>query len=255
MRNGVYLWCEIRDLVFEEIFAVRFSRITSVSVISLLLINAASFELFAGVIFTDDFNSGPSPQWGNESGSWTAAGGVYSATTPANWPDARSVLPFVLSDFIVEFDINDIGDGGILLRGSSDGENGVLLITGGYGWGFNNMGPFSGNSLYWHQRVGGVSAPPENPVNNLFTPGVTDARLRVEVSGDTYSVFLSGNPNPITTLTTNFFSSGRVGLYDFSSQTFDNLVLSVPDPVPEPSALLLATTATVLMMLGARRRV
>lgn len=37
---------------------------------------------------------------------------------------------------------------------------------------------------------------------------------------------------PLTTLTDSTFTSGRVGLYDSSSQTFDNFALAA---VPEPS--------------------
>jgi hypothetical protein len=46
----------------------------------------------------------------------------------------------------------------------------------------------------------------------------------------------NGSSTPATTLTTSAFTSGGVGLYDFSAQTFDNFVLST---VPEPSSLAL----------------
>jgi hypothetical protein len=41
----------------------------------LLLINSG--RVGADVIFTDNFDSGASPLWGNERGNWTASGGVY----------------------------------------------------------------------------------------------------------------------------------------------------------------------------------
>ena len=211
-------------------------------------------DLAAALIFSDDFNSGASSHWGNQAGNWTATGGVYSTGSPANWPSSRSVLPFVVSDFVLEVDVNDIADGGIWLRGSDDGLNGVLLVTGGHGWGFNSFPPGSGTALYWHRIVNGVAFPIENAVNFLFTPEVSDARIRVEVSGDTYKAFLNGSNTPTTVLTTNLFSSGKVGLYDFSVQTFDNFVLSDNSPVPEPASLALCAVGALGLVFGGFRR-
>jgi hypothetical protein len=64
-----------------------------------------------------------------------------------------------------------------------------------------------------------------------------DAHIRVEVSGDTYSAFVNGSTTAATSITTNTFTSGHVGLYDFSGQTFDNVVVTAA--VPEPSSLLM----------------
>jgi hypothetical protein len=65
---------------------------------------------------------------------------------------------------------------------------------------------------------------------------VSNAHIRVVVKGDTFSAYVNGSSSPATTLTTTAFTSGGVGLYDFSAQTFDNFVLST---VPEPSSLAL----------------
>lgn len=43
--------------------------------------------------------------------------------------------------------------------------------------------------------------------------------------GETYSAFLDGSSTPASTLTTSLFAKGRVALYDFSGQSFDNFVL------------------------------
>ena len=72
-----------------------------------------------------------------------------------------------------------------------------------------------------------------NEVSGLFTSGVSDPHIRVEVTGDTYAAFVNGSTTPATTLTTANFASGEFGLYDFSNQTFDNVVLF--SPVPEPT--------------------
>jgi hypothetical protein len=193
------------------------------------------------VLFSDDFAAGASPLWGNEVGSWVAAGGVYTAQLPSNSPPTYSGLPFALGFFTFDVDINNVQDGGVWLR-SANNANGVLLVTGGAASGFTG--------LYWHTVVGGTVSPPLNLVNGLFTPGVSDPHLRIEVSGDDYAVFVDGNLTPATTLTTNLFPTGRAGLYDFSGQTFDNVLITVP----EPSALALLGLVAGCGLLHRRRR-
>ncbi len=41
------------------------------------------------VSFSDAFNGGASPLWGNQIGAWSAAGSVYSAATPSTVPNAQ----------------------------------------------------------------------------------------------------------------------------------------------------------------------
>ncbi len=183
----------------------------------------------AAAIFSDTFDSTPSGLWGNEVGNWTASGGVYYAQAPNNAPPTYSSLPFNLQDFSIDLDINHVQDGGVWLR-SSDNQNGILLVTGA-----------AANGLYWHVISGGVVSPRLNIASGLFTDGVSDAHLHITVSGDTYSVFVNGALTPATTLTDSTFSSGKIALYDFSPQTFDNVTV-----VPEPSSLFIAS----LLLLG-----
>src|SRR5262245_2546581 len=102
------------------------------------------------IIFQDDFATGPSPLWGNESGAWTAYSGSYYATAPNNHPCAFSSLPFNLKAFSVDFDINSVSDGGVFLRaqpapGTALGIQGILL---------NFKVPFGGPRMYWHVFYG-----------------------------------------------------------------------------------------------------
>ena len=179
-------------------------------------------------IFSDNFDAGASPLWSNDIGNWTATGGVYQAGSPSNNPSTITVLPYVLTDLELDLDINNVQDGGVWLRVEQfpDGraKNGVVLVTGGYGG--------TGNGLYWHTFTNGGFSGILNPVSGLFSSGVSDPHLRVTVSGDTYAAYVDGSPTPATTLTTTVFASGQVGLYDFSPQTFDNVVL-----IPEPTTL------------------
>jgi RHS repeat-associated protein len=182
------------------------------------LTSVAEASLFS---FEENFDSDISPLWGNEIGDWFADEGVYNAQTPSNSSLTYSSLPFILEDFVLELDINDIQDGGIFLRSSgetADTRDGILLVTGGENG--------TGTGFYWHVVQNGEISEVLNPSDSgLFESGVSDIHLRIEVLGDTYSVFLNDDLTPVTTLTTDVFSSGKVAFYDFSKQTFDNVQL------------------------------
>jgi hypothetical protein len=168
------------------------------------------------LIFADNFDNGASSLWGNEVGNWQQNQGFYDAQNPNNTPLTYSSLPYILKDFSIELDINNVQDGGIFLR-STDNNNGVLLVTGG------EIG--TGTGFYWHIIQDGVVSGILNPsVSGLVQPGISNIHLKIEVVGDNYSVLLNNDLTPITTLTTSLFSSGKVALYDFSGlQTFDNV--------------------------------
>jgi hypothetical protein len=128
------------------------------------------------------------------------------------------------------------------------GVKGVLLVTG--------AGATGETGLYWHivtdgTTYGGIL----NRVSNLFAAG-SDVRLRVEVLGDTYSAYVNGSTTPAASITTNLFSSGRVALYDNSRQSFDDVVLSAQNVIPEPSAIVLLGIGALVLPFGisSRRR-
>ena len=207
-------------------------------VFAVLLLSAADglSSGHAAPIFSDDFDLGASPLWGGEVGNWSDAGGVYNATAPDNFPNSHSSLPFELTDFAIDVDINNVSDGGIWLRsadapGTAIGVKGVLLVTG--------AGATGGTGLYWHLVSDGTSyGSIINAASGLFPAG-SNPHIRVEVTGDTYEAFVNGAATPGTTLTTSTFASGRVALYDYAAaQTFDNVVLA-----PEP-------TTAALVVLG-----
>ncbi len=170
------------------------------------------------ILFNDTFATVASDSWGNEAGNWTASGGRYSSQSPNNSPLTYTGLPYSVTDFTVDLDVNSVFDGGIWLR-SSNNQNGVLLVTGGA------SSSYSG--LYWHTIVNGSVSAPTNIASFLFST-YTNIHLKIKVSGNTYSVYLNGSSTPATTLTTASFAGGRVGLYSFSSQTFSNVRLSAP---------------------------
>jgi hypothetical protein len=198
----------------------HWSRLTLCFSIAPILL-AGNVDSRAAVLFNDNFDSGASPLWQNESGSWTASAGVYAATAPNNFPNAHSSLPFNVTNFFVDVDINGVTDGGIWLRSApapgAVGVKGVLLVLKSFGGGVN---------VYWHTANGDSYGAALNLVAGSFA--ANNLHVHVEVSGDSYAAFINGTTTPITTLTTSAFASGQVGLYDFSSQTFDNFVLQIP---------------------------
>ncbi len=194
----------------------------------------------ASPLFLDDFNLGASALWNNQSGAWSAAGGVYGSPVVPN--GAHSLLEFALTDFVLDVNVSDIEDGGIWLRAapsvSAIGVQGVLLVTQEFT-----------NSLFWHVIPDGGSW--GSQINAVSTPLFAvggDAHLTIRVIDDVFSVFVNGNTTAATTLMTSLFTSGAVGLYANSGQNFDDVEINA---VPEPGAIVLV--ASGLMGLASRR--
>jgi len=188
--------------------------------------------LNATVIFSDNFQSGPSSSWGNQLGNWIAQDGKYYASATGSsfplWPLPQTLLPFEVTDFTVDIKIWDFKNGGVMLR-AQDSQNAILLVLGGLGG--------VGDYMYWHILQDGNVGSGLNPSSSIGAIGQYDPSLHIVVEGDTYKVYLDGSTNPATTLTTSAFSSGKVGLFDNASPetSFSDIVITVP----EPSALSL----------------
>jgi TolB-like protein len=168
------------------------------------------------IFFSDGFDDSPSPLWGNERGFWFASDGRYWAHNPSNYPMTYSALPYDLQDFAIDMDISGVSDGGVWLRSHFDkiGISGVLLVTGGWSR--------TGTGFYWHIVHNDQVSPALNMQTGYFHQG-DNIHVRVKVRGQNYAVFLNGSKTAATTLTNGEFTSGRVGLYSFSGQGFDNV--------------------------------
>jgi hypothetical protein len=172
----------------------------------------------ADLIFFDDFSADKG--WGNQRGDWSIGGGVYRALSPNNLPPTYSSAPTpVLTNFIVEMEVNNLSDGGIWLRSSyiNGKASGLLLVTGGQGGAYNG--------LYWHIFHDDLFS---DAFGHVSIPGLqgTNRHLKIEAQGSTYKVYLDGGANPLTTLVDSNFYSGLVAVYGYSPtliQTLDNV--------------------------------
>lgn len=194
-----------------------------------LLIAIASAALLAqspsrGIVFGDNFATGPSQLWNNYDGLWTANLGQYYAQVPNYQPLTYTGLPFVLTDYTLTV-TTVIGDGGIWLRSNENSPYGdyLLLVLGGDGYGQGMRGGVSGTSLYFAnaQQTG------LNQVDNVFVPGETYT-ITVTARGDTFSVYINGATTPVATYVDSTFPYGQVGLYDDQPNTITGTGFGAP---------------------------
>ncbi|MFT3684583.1 MAG: LamG domain-containing protein [Phycisphaerales bacterium] len=159
-----------------------------------------------------------SPQWSNYSGNWANTGDGYRPLSPDNDPITCTALPYDLVDYDLTVDIHNLTDGGVWVRTDGTNQNGLLLITGGWGYGQGVRGGNCGAVLYFHRIVNGSASEPLALTAPIFTPG-TDHSIRVAVSGPVYAVYVDGAAAPATVLVDTTFSHGRVGLYSDQPNT------------------------------------
>ncbi len=186
----------------------------------LLMVATYTFAMQAGpqVVWQENFDNEPCAGCGNERGNWISSGGFYYSLSPNNWPPTYTSFPPNLRDFTMECDIKGTSDGGIWLRSHYDNNTvtGVLLVTGGDGRTFDGF--------YWHTLSGDAYFPQVNRAEYYPVQGA-DIHLRIVVQGNHYEAYVNGSETPITTLDVEGYPCGKVGLYSYSGQTFDNIVI------------------------------
>lgn len=188
-----------------------------------------------GVSFSDNF-SPPSALWSNTSGNWTASGGQYYAQNPHNTPPpAATLLPFDLTDFSFTVTVNSLADGGFFVGSDPALRNGILIVTGGLGYGQGQRGGNAGTALYYHDITNGQYSGVNGEVDQVFTPGDNYA-LKVTAEGSQLEVYVNGSTTPSLDFNDPTYTHGEIGVYDDQpniggggsgpNQTFSNFSLT-----------------------------
>ncbi len=128
-----------------------------------LALLASVAPAWASVTFTDTF-SPPSVLWSNTTGNWTATAGEYYAQIPNNNPGAVTLLPFDLTSYTLTTTVNNVGDGGIVVRDA--GSQSITLVLGGLGYGQGVRSGGAGTAIYWGDNSNSV----QNEVLGVFSP-------------------------------------------------------------------------------------
>lgn len=225
-----------------------------ITILSCLFIFGLTNAAKAAVIFSDNFDSGASPEWGNERGNWTTLNGAYFATNPSETSDLYSIssinLPGSLTHYQVDVDIirtdHDFGVneparareflGGILLN-VSDNQDGLRFVV-------------HYDAVFWQTRINGVWSIAYNYMDVSKILGV-NPHLTIKVLGDTYEAYI--NDIFISSFQTSQFGPGGVALT--SQHVYDNFVISdfSPAPAPEPSSIVLGLIS-LAGAVGLRKR-
>ncbi len=187
--------------------------------VAILAAAATAPAVLAQACFTFADTFAPhSSQWSNLRGNWVSSNSEYYPLVPNNNPTTYTHLPFDFRDFTLKVTVVAIGDGGVWIRTDGTGNNGILLVLGGGGYGQGVRNGVAGTQIYTHRVINGNYSSPIGQVDGVFTPGQNyDIRLRVV--GTHYSIYINGSSTPITQFDDNTFDHGFVGLYDDQPNT------------------------------------
>jgi hypothetical protein len=155
-------------------------------------------------------------RWEFIDGGWKATDGTFAPSAKTDGQGMYTTfasLPYDLTDFTVETDIQNVSDGGLMLRSDAQMTNGVALAIGGMGYGTGSPGKDAGRCLYWHVVVDGKYLPLKGMAAGVVAPE-RPCHIKVVVSGSHYAAYLNDALRPATELDDSTYAHGRVALRD-----------------------------------------
>jgi hypothetical protein len=163
------------------------------------------------LLFTDDFEAGPSPLWIDEFDEWIVENGAYrpidEVLIPGPIPFVVSSLPFELQNFEFGYDVN--------FSNPAPGNNWTVCLrcdNDSIFFGFTPIGvglQIGDSGGIWFATQDEFSPPIIEPIPPLSQ---ATGRFRVRADGNTYSLFEGDDPTPISTFTDDSFTSGVVAI-------------------------------------------
>ncbi len=239
------------------------------SMLVLMLILSMPLHATAAIVFSDNFNDGNTTGWtfyGTNSGSWSVPDGRLHHVAPAGYTGVSelAIIDGVTTpdQFTLEADISVVSS----INGSDWGHV-------GFAWGVTDLSePFDSlNTSYlrthqdlvtnWSVLNGSSLGEQFLNTSGTTTNGVT-YHLSVDVDYLVKSMTVTMDTFTTTFTGTDFDkinqnTGGGIGLISWKDHiTFDNVLLSTPNPVPEPSlGLLLGISLIGLVGAGAVRKI
>jgi len=243
------------------------NRGISASLLALLLAMSFPVESTAGLIFSDDFSDGDTVGWtfhGTNSDDWSVVGGrlEHNPSSGYNGKNEFALIDGITTpnQFLLEADVS-------VISSSLGGDNGHV----GLGWGVTDLvDPFQSFNMSY-LSTGSDDVRNWSMLNGatpgflyLDCPGVTIGTtypFSVHVDYPLRSMIVTLGPYSTMFTETDFDNmnqniGGGIGLVSWNSRiTFDNVRLSAPAPIPEPSTLVvLGLGVAGLAARGLRRR-
>jgi tetratricopeptide (TPR) repeat protein len=172
------------------------------------------------LLFFDDFDAGPKPDWEILSGRWGMAGGKYTLTDISDSPvtGVSVVGETAWRDYVIETNVSGLDNGNGWRYSDKDrppSRAAILVRVQGNGSAVGLM--IDEEFLDWEILEGdGWTVVPGTRVDGYGEEGT---RIKIQVRGNVYGAYVDGKM--LTSFSDDRFPSGKVGLWLKSSGVLD----------------------------------
>jgi hypothetical protein len=189
------------------------------------------------VLFTDDFATGPKPEWNNARGAWTVTATSYASTAPAPVTGSATGACTFLTGVTLTPDVELYTQilapeqAGIWLHADPAGARGVLLVIEATT--FTSVPVVPVAYFLTVDPTAGLSTPQGAVVLTGYTGGTVDCTASATARGE-YRAFLSYPGGSASTFHLESGFSGTVGLYDNGGAPQGFTIVRVTDGTSYP---------------------